>query len=195
MTPTLHTRRRRQTAREIQLATLRLAVAHGLEAVTTDMISAAAGISPRTFFNYYPNKEAAMIGQPPDFPPAAVAVFVAGRGGVMSDLGTLMQAHLAELEQDRPIFTAAARIGLQSPRLAALHEAAMLQLKDRLAAIIADRLPSEDAVVVRLLALAAMEAVRSAIDRWLTGDAPSLNAAIAAIWLRLDVAGRYMVAT
>ncbi|MCP3877409.1 MAG: TetR/AcrR family transcriptional regulator, partial [Sulfitobacter sp.] len=49
----------------IQLATLDLAVKKGLENVTTEEIAATTGISTRTFFNYYTNKETAAVGAPP----------------------------------------------------------------------------------------------------------------------------------
>ena len=59
---TLRDRRRVQTSREIQRAALSLALRHGYDAVTTEMIAAEAGISQRTFFNYYLNKDAAIVG-------------------------------------------------------------------------------------------------------------------------------------
>lgn len=68
MTVSLRERRRQQTARDIQLATLDLAVKKGLENVTTEEIAATTGISTRTFFNYYTNKETAAVGAPPPFP-------------------------------------------------------------------------------------------------------------------------------
>ncbi len=67
MTLSLRERRRQQTARDIQLATLDLAVKKGLENVTTEEIAATTGISTRTFFNYYTNKETAAVGARPPF--------------------------------------------------------------------------------------------------------------------------------
>ena len=60
----LRDRQRRKTAGEIQHATLNLVRQYGLEHVTTEMIAEEAGVSPRTFFNYFPNKAAAMVGPP-----------------------------------------------------------------------------------------------------------------------------------
>ena len=64
---TLRDRRRIQTAREIQRTALSLALRQGYDSVTTEMIAAEAGISQRTFFNYYLNKNAAIIGTAPSF--------------------------------------------------------------------------------------------------------------------------------
>lgn len=58
----LRERKRRATRYAIQLAALELAQEHGFDGVTVDEISHAANVSPRTFFNYFPSKEAAVIG-------------------------------------------------------------------------------------------------------------------------------------
>ena len=85
----LRERRRRKTADNIQRAALRLILAHGFPAVTTDMIAAEAGVSTRTFFNYYPNKEAATVGVPPSFTEAGMARFRRAEGSLAEDLGLL----------------------------------------------------------------------------------------------------------
>jgi AcrR family transcriptional regulator len=63
--PGLRERKRRETKRNIQLAVLRLAGEHGLDQVTVDDISREAGISPRTFFNYFATKEDSLAGDLP----------------------------------------------------------------------------------------------------------------------------------
>ncbi len=55
-------RKKRETRQALRLAALRLVDAQGLEQVTVDMIAAAADVSPRTFFNYFPTKEDALLG-------------------------------------------------------------------------------------------------------------------------------------
>ncbi|MGO4956740.1 TetR/AcrR family transcriptional regulator [Luteococcus sp. Sow4_B9] len=55
-------RKKRQTRLALHGAALDLVTARGLTAVTTDDIARAAGVSPRTFFNYFPTKEAALTG-------------------------------------------------------------------------------------------------------------------------------------
>lgn len=53
-----------------------MALEVGLSKTTVEAIAEAAGISKRTFFNYFPTKEDAVLGtQPPTLPEEAVAVF------------------------------------------------------------------------------------------------------------------------
>jgi AcrR family transcriptional regulator len=53
-------RQREETRRDLAFAALELASAHGLGSVHVPDIAAAAGVSPRTFNNYFPSKEAAI---------------------------------------------------------------------------------------------------------------------------------------
>ena len=75
----LRERRRRQTSADIRGAAVRLAQARGWDKVTIEEICVQAGISTRTFFNYFPNKEAAIAYGPSDLPPELAAEFVARR--------------------------------------------------------------------------------------------------------------------
>jgi AcrR family transcriptional regulator len=61
-----HERVRRETARSLQGAALRLVGQRGFSSVTVDDIAAEAGVSRRTFFNYYPTKAAALFDPDPD---------------------------------------------------------------------------------------------------------------------------------
>nr|WP_187702314.1 TetR/AcrR family transcriptional regulator [Dietzia sp. CQ4] len=61
----------------IEDAATSLVLEHGYDCVTVDQICAAAQVSKRTFFNYVPSKEAAVIGSPPrDIPRAGRREFL-----------------------------------------------------------------------------------------------------------------------
>ncbi|HXO12731.1 MAG TPA: TetR family transcriptional regulator, partial [Mycobacterium sp.] len=60
----LRERRRRQTSADIRGAAVRLVRERGFDKVTIEAICVEAGISVRTFFNYFPNKESAIAYGP-----------------------------------------------------------------------------------------------------------------------------------
>lgn len=61
----LRERKREQTRRRIIHASRVASLEVGMERLTIDMIARHADISPRSFFNYFPNKEAAIAGVVP----------------------------------------------------------------------------------------------------------------------------------
>src|SRR3978361_2183560 len=67
----LRERKRIATRRAIPFSALRLSAERGFENVTIDEISHEANVSPRTFFNYFPSKESAIIGELPELPDEA----------------------------------------------------------------------------------------------------------------------------
>ena len=60
----LRERKRVETRHRIADAALDLTLEHGLEGATVEAISAAAGVSPRTFFNYFDSKDDAVLNAP-----------------------------------------------------------------------------------------------------------------------------------
>ncbi|WP_346041941.1 TetR/AcrR family transcriptional regulator [Actinomadura chokoriensis] len=57
----LRERKKEATRRALHEAAMRLAVEHGLDAVTVEAIADAAGVSRRTFSNYFGGKEEALL--------------------------------------------------------------------------------------------------------------------------------------
>jgi len=64
----LRERKKRETARAIEVAAVELAAELGLAEVTVDAISLRADVTSRTFFNYYASKEDAVLGNSRAFP-------------------------------------------------------------------------------------------------------------------------------
>lgn len=97
----LRERKKQQTRAAIHRAALDLVTEHGLAGVTVEEICAAAGVSPRTFFNYFPSKGNAALGLPATtVPDSARATFLVGTGSLVSDLCDLV-AQTVNLPEDR----------------------------------------------------------------------------------------------
>ena len=61
-TPGRRNRKRAQTRARIEAAAIELVLKNGLDSATIDAISELADVSPRTFFNYFESKDAAILG-------------------------------------------------------------------------------------------------------------------------------------
>lgn len=74
--PGLRERKKRETARAIEVAAVELATELGLAETTVEAISARADVTSRTFFNYYASKEDAVLGTSRAFPPPSLREIV-----------------------------------------------------------------------------------------------------------------------
>ncbi|CEA07462.1 Bacterial regulatory proteins, tetR family [Arthrobacter saudimassiliensis] len=82
----LRERKRRATRIAITEAARALTAAHGVGGFTVEELCEEVGISRRTFFNYFPAKEDAILGSPVDeIPEDLVERFVAGGSGTRGD--------------------------------------------------------------------------------------------------------------
>jgi AcrR family transcriptional regulator len=135
----LRDRRRAQTEREIQIATLRLALRDGYEAITTEMIAVEAGISLRTFFNYFPNKLTALVGRTPTIAREDADGFLHGSGPLTVDLDALLQKHLADQRISRDTTQMIDTLLARSPELVPHFHASLSELTVQITAMIRSR--------------------------------------------------------
>lgn len=170
----LRERRRRQTRRDIHAAALRLATEQGFEKITVEMISSEAGVSPRTVFNYFPSKEAAVLYGPDELSADKVARFVAAGPAhprrMLADLTTLLVADLSNFPERREMQCVLA-LTRKNPTVLAAHLARFDAFRTSLAEAVAQRLGQRaDDEVPGMIAALAMAAVRTGLERWSRGE-------------------------
>lgn len=171
MKSTLRDRRRLQTSREIQRAALSLALRHGHDAVTTEMIAAEAGISQRTFYNYYLNKDAAIVGTAPCFDEETVAWFRASSGPLLADLLQALRHLLRETDLDRGTSQLIARLLDTAPDLLPIFYGSLKRLRDQIADLAVTRLGEAARPDAELLADAIAHALADTFRIWADDDA------------------------
>src|SRR6266571_619018 len=92
-TPGLRERKKQATREALRLAALRLAVEKGWDQVRVEDIAAEAGVSPRTFNNYFASKDEAFLA-------------------TAYDRGARMQAALAARPAEEPLWPAVIEAGV-----------------------------------------------------------------------------------
>lgn len=175
----LRERKRLATRQSIQRAVLRLALERGLEHVTIEDVSREADISPRTFFNYFVSKEAAITGDAPDFlDNAQLDTFIAGgpTGDLLRDLGDLLADAAEDASESRDTVILRRDLHIRYPHLFALRMAGMRAFEDHLTKVISQRLANDDPELAkspekldsraRLVTMVALGALRHAWTTW-----------------------------
>lgn len=171
------TTRRHRTAKKIQATAIDLAVRDGLANVTTDAIARAAGISTRSFFNYYPYKEAAIMGPPPDYPADAAEQFVNGKGALIDDLIRMITAHLSRFLSEREMMANILALSDTDPKLEALRNSVILARRAQMREMLQRRLIDHDPRLIEILAAAIVAATNAATKDWASGKVDDFVAA------------------
>jgi len=173
----LRERKKLATRRALRLAAFELVTERGFAHVTVEDIAAAADVSPRTFFNYFPTKEAALFGADPDRITALrerVARLAPGEPAlaalrlVMVDDARAAAAELTELGGDPAGWLRRMKSAHTDPQLRAARAAQMAMTERAIAEGIAERLgtdPERDPYP-GLLAATAAGVFRASISFW-----------------------------
>jgi AcrR family transcriptional regulator len=173
----LRERKKLATRRVIRLIALELIAARGFSHVTVEDIAAAADVSPRTFFNYFPSKEAVLFGADPGRAEELRARLVHDLPGhsaltvlraVLIDRARHIADELAELGGDPARWAAQLKAVQADPQLRAAQAAHMAQVESILASALAERLgtdPDRDPYPV-LLASVATGILRATMSFW-----------------------------
>lgn len=176
--PGLRERKKAETRQAISDAALALAVEHGPAAVTVDLIARAADVSPRTVFNHYGSKEAAILGLDPERRQALLRR-VEERPAGESPLVALREAMRASTTDGGVAWRTRARLARDHPQIQAAYVAAFTSLEDDLTAAVARRTGIDPATdpYPRLVVAVAIAALRVAVDHALDRQGADASAA------------------
>src|SRR5215203_1124686 len=169
-------RKKRATRKALSVAALRLAREHGPQNVRVDDIAEAAGVSPRTYNNYFSSREQAIVGALAAEPGARVAAALRKRPAdeplEHAVVGALIQEYSDDGEPDR----ATLALITSAPALQAEFLDTIAAIERPLTEAIAARAGADDqdGLGPEVLAAAVSGAARVAAQRWLQ-PAPDTN--------------------
>ncbi|HMM93481.1 TetR family transcriptional regulator [Phycicoccus sp.] len=167
--PSLRDLKKEQTRVRLHTAAVRLALDKGVHEVTVEEVAAAAGVSPRTFFNYYATKEDALVGADPsrtELLRDAVLARPADEPPAVALRATLTE-HVLGLEKDPELWRMRRELALRSPELAARIAGAGDRLESALVEAVYTRTGTDPAtdLATGLTARTAMAALRAAFHQ------------------------------
>jgi len=173
----LRERKKQATRRLLRRTALGLVAERGLANVTVEDIAEAAEVSPRTFFNYFPSKEAALFGGEPDRAAQLrdrVATYAPGEPviaalrAVLAQDAETMADELRSLGGDPADWLRRMKMARADPLVRAAHAAQMALIERAIAEGIAARLGAdlETDPYPGVLAAAAVSVVRACLSFW-----------------------------
>lgn len=165
--PGLRERKKRATREALREAALRLAVERGPDQVRVEDIAEAAGVSPRTYNNYFASREQAIVSAVTADREERIAAAVAARptGVRLADAVTeaVVEQYAHEGERERgALLLITTRTALRDAFLGSTAD-----IEAPLSAVIAERLEGAGAQTARVLAASVGAAVRIALEGWL----------------------------
>lgn len=169
----LRERKKRETRLALHRAALDLVEESGFDAVTTDQIAARAGVSSRTLFNYFPNKESAVLGATPADPDEMRALLDARPASepILRSLRAIVETRLSPTTYDTQLRAQRRRVILSESSLGPALVGNNIRVENILTELVAERLGLDPAESVRprVTVASALAAVRACIEHQHTG--------------------------
>lgn len=182
----LRDRRRQQTEQDLQLATIRLVKNHGYEQVTTSMIAETCGMSVRTFFNYYENKDSALVGPKNMLTPALIKDFLKSEGPLSEDLKAFAAAHLKTIADKKDLMRDIMNIAQEVPRVRLAQTERGEDIRFLLFEAVCHRLGPDQASVAGYVADIGMSLLGQCYRLWLESDVLEMDEVMAVKFDRLN---------
>jgi AcrR family transcriptional regulator len=196
----LRERKKQETRAALSWAAIQLVVERGADNVLVEDIAAAAGVSPRTFNNYFSSKGEAIASRHLDRC-LRMAADLRARPAAEPLWEAITHASLAQLEPgpevgahpvpDRDKWVAGVRLMVLAPSLQAEMMRAGAQAEEEIAAAVAARTGTDvdRDLYPRLVATAVMGATNVAMQQWLRTEATADMGALLTDALRQIASG------
>ena len=172
----LRERKKQATRRALRESALQLALERGPDGVRVEDIAEAAGVSPRTYNNYFPSREHAIVAAVTAEREAQVAVAVAAQPSDVRLSDAIADAIVEQYADPGEHRRDALLLITTHPALREVFLGGTSALEQPLARAIADRLDGADDRTARVLAASVAAAVRIALEQWLRPTTDTLTA-------------------
>lgn len=177
----LRERKKLATRRLLRRVALDLVAERGLSNVTVEDIAEAADVSPRTFFNYFPSKEAVLFGGSPDRAAELRERIARQSPGepaldvlrvVMAQDAEMIADELRSLGGDPADWLRKIKVARTDPHMRAAHAAQMAMIERAIGEGLAARLGADQETdpYPWVLAAAAVGVVRACTAFWAGSD-------------------------
>jgi AcrR family transcriptional regulator len=163
----LRERKKQATRDALREAALRLALERGAGNVRVDDIAEAAGVSPRTYNNYFASREQAIVAAVVANRDARIAAAVAAQPPDVLLSDAVIEAVVTQYCDPRAHDPRLLSLLTSHPPLRSAFLARATQIDDALSDVLAERLGSTDALTPRVLATSVAAAIRIALRQWL----------------------------
>ncbi|MBB4688688.1 TetR/AcrR family transcriptional regulator [Amycolatopsis jiangsuensis] len=163
----LREQKKQATREALREAALRLALEHGPSNVRVDDIAEAAGVSPRTYNNYFASREDAIVAAVTAERETRIGHAIAGKPPGTRLATAIRDAIVEQYTTPGAHHRETLRLITDDPavRAAFLHQPATLE--GPLTTAIADRLAVPEGPLPRVLAAGVAAAVRIALESWI----------------------------
>jgi AcrR family transcriptional regulator len=169
----LRERKKQATRTALREAALRLALERGPDNVRVDDIAAAAGVSTRTYNNYFSSREQAIVAAVTAERESRVAEAVAARPAGVRLADAIVDAIVEQYTNPAEHGRDALLLITTRPALREAFVDTATAIEGPLADAIADRLGDTDRYPARVLAASVAAAVHVALERWVQPAAAS----------------------
>ena len=163
----LRERKKQATREALRTAALRLALERGPENVRVDDIAEAAGVSPRTYNNYFSSREQAIVAAVTAERELRVAAAVAARPSDVSLSDSVIDAVVGQYTDRREQARDVLLMITTSPALRGSYVDTVAMIEGPLADALIERSDGMDRLTAQVLAASVGAAVKVALREWL----------------------------